>query len=114
MRRRNKRNAVAISSAGEVCGPDVRALEMLLDYAMMEGAELRLPLFVLLLRAAQLELMTQAGPGGGLHGGRRKAKIDQCLGAVECRSFVAPVLECCIEPAGDALHGPNPSLSIGD
>ena len=29
---------------------------MMLDYAILEGAELRLPLFVLLLRAARLEL----------------------------------------------------------
>jgi hypothetical protein len=41
----------------------MRALEMMLDYAILEGAELRLPLFVLLLRAARLEVMT--GGGGG-------------------------------------------------
>jgi hypothetical protein len=37
--------------------PDVRSLAMMLDYAIIEGAELRLPLFVLLLRAARVELM---------------------------------------------------------
>jgi hypothetical protein len=41
--------------------PDIRALEMMLDYAIIEGAELRLPMFVLLLRAARLELMTSVG-----------------------------------------------------
>jgi hypothetical protein len=44
----------------------MRALEMMLDYAILEGAELRLPLFVLLLRAARLELMT--GGGGDRRG----------------------------------------------
>lgn len=78
---------------------------MLLDYAMMEGAALRLPLFVLLLRTAQLELLTQVGSGGGLHERRRKAKIDESLGAVECRSVAEPVLQRCIEPAGDVLYG---------
>ena len=37
--------------------PDIHSLAMMLDYAIIEGAELRLPLFVLLLRAARLELM---------------------------------------------------------
>ena len=32
------------------------SLEMLLDYAIAEGCELRLPVFVLLLRMASLEL----------------------------------------------------------
>jgi hypothetical protein len=36
--------------------PDIRTLAMMLDYAILEGTELRLPLFVLLLRAAQIEL----------------------------------------------------------
>jgi len=44
--------------------PDIRMLAMMLDYAIIEGAELRLPLFVLLLRAARLELMSCAGPDG--------------------------------------------------
>jgi hypothetical protein len=44
--------------------PDIRALELMLDYAIVEGAELRLPRFVLLLRAAQLELTASLAPGG--------------------------------------------------
>ncbi len=96
--------------ADEGQGPDVRALEMLLDYAMMEGAELRLPLFVLLLRTAQLELMTRGGSGGGLHRRRRTAKISKSLGALECRSVAEPVVERSIEAAGDALKGSRPSL----
>jgi hypothetical protein len=34
----------------------VESLKMLLDYAIVEGAELHLPVFVLLLRMANLEL----------------------------------------------------------
>jgi hypothetical protein len=90
--------------------PDIRALEMLLDYAMMEGAALRLPLFVLLLRAAQLELMARAGSGGGLHGRRHTTKIEECPGAVERRSFPEPVVACRLETAGDAVHGPQPVI----
>ena len=37
----------------------------MLDYAILEGAGLRLPLFVLLLRAARLELMTGTATGDG-------------------------------------------------
>jgi hypothetical protein len=40
-----------------VSGPTaVESLKMLLDYAIAEGGELRLPVFVLLLRMANLEL----------------------------------------------------------
>lgn len=40
-----------------VSGPTaVESLKMLLDYAIAEGDELRLPVFVLLLRMANLEL----------------------------------------------------------
>jgi hypothetical protein len=40
-----------------VSGPTaVESLKMLLDYAIVEGSELRLPVFVLLLRMANLEL----------------------------------------------------------
>ena len=46
--------------------PDIHALEMMLDYAIIEGAELRLPMFVLLLRAARLELMSCAGAAQGV------------------------------------------------
>ena len=38
----------------------VASLKMLLDYAIAEGRELRLPVFVLLLRMASLELATSA------------------------------------------------------
>jgi hypothetical protein len=55
---------------------DVRTLEMMIDYAILEGAELRLPLFVLLLRAARLELMTgvatESGPPDRRGESRRK------------------------------------------
>jgi hypothetical protein len=62
---------------------DIHALEMILDYAIIEGAELRLPLFVLLLRTARLELMSA-------YGGERRVetKITDCLGT---ESFAAPV-----------------------
>jgi len=83
---------------------------MLLDYAIMEGAELRLPLFVLLLRAAQLELMTHTGSGGGLHERRHETKIGESLGAVECRSFAEHVPERCIEAARGVLQGPQPII----
>jgi hypothetical protein len=35
----------------------------MLDYAMLEGAEMRLPLFVTLLRLARLDLMDSLGSG---------------------------------------------------
>jgi len=37
----------------------IHSLEMMLDYAMMEGAELRSPLFVMLLRLARLALIDE-------------------------------------------------------
>ena len=103
MRRRTK------SAGEEKSGPDVRALEMLLDYAMIEGAELRLPLFVYLLRAAQLELKAHVGPGGGLHERSRKTKLGECPGVVEARFFAASGPERCIEVACD-VHGPQPVI----
>ena len=45
----------------------VRTLEAMLDYAIMEGAELRLPLFVYLLRLARLELTNSRKAGCGGH-----------------------------------------------
>jgi hypothetical protein len=49
------------SCASSVSGPTaVESLKMLLDYAIAEGAELRLPVFVLLLRMADLELTKNA------------------------------------------------------
>ena len=41
----------------------VESLKMLLDYAIVEGSELRLPVFVLLLRMANLELAKSARRG---------------------------------------------------
>jgi hypothetical protein len=38
----------------------VESLKMLLDYAIVEGSELRLPMFVLLLKMADLELAESA------------------------------------------------------
>jgi hypothetical protein len=73
---------------------DVRALEMMLDYAIVEGAELRLPLFVLLLRTARLELMTRIGAT------RRKTKIEEQADADELRSLAVPLLQRCIDTAG--------------
>jgi hypothetical protein len=65
----------------------IRALETMLDYAIIEGAELRLPLFVLLLRVARLELMTSIGAFGGLRDRRVETKITDCLGADAGSSF---------------------------
>jgi hypothetical protein len=39
--------------------PTTQGLERLLDYAIVEGAELRLPLFVFLLRLARLALLEE-------------------------------------------------------
>jgi len=59
-------NSPAARRPGHAPTPkDVRSLEMMLDYAIIEGAELRLPLFVLLLRAARLELATGSAAEGG-------------------------------------------------
>jgi hypothetical protein len=73
-------------SVGET---DIHALEMMLDYAIIEGAELRLPLFVLLLRTARLELMSSVGAGPYDH--CVETKITDCLGTDAARSFAAPV-----------------------
>jgi hypothetical protein len=69
---------------------EARTLEMMLDYAIVEGAALRLPLFVLLLRAAQLELTAGiAGrPGPGCR--RIETKIRDCLAACGVDSVGAP------------------------
>ena len=69
----------------------IRALETMLDYAIIEGAELRLPLFVLLLRTARLELMTSIGASGGPRDSRVETKITDCLGADAGRSFATSV-----------------------
>lgn len=88
--------------AGERHGPDIRALEMLLDYAMIEGAELRLPRFVLLLRSARLELENRMAAPNALRRRRRKAKIGQCQDS----AVAEPGLERWIAPASDVLNGP--------
>jgi hypothetical protein len=69
----------------------IRALETMLDYAIIEGAELRLPLFVLLLRVARLELMTGIGAPGGLRDRRVETKIKDCPGADAGSSFAMSV-----------------------
>jgi hypothetical protein len=69
----------------------IHALETMLDYAIIEGAELRLPLFVLLLRIARLELTTSIGASGGLRDRRVETKITDCLGADAGSSFAMSV-----------------------
>ena len=69
---------------------EVRALEMMLDYAIIEGAALRLPLFVLLLRAAQLELTAGIGARSGPDSRRIETKIRDCLAACGVESGGAP------------------------
>ena len=51
-------NTSHVSSASDSTA--VESLKMLLDYAIAEGDELRLPVFVLLLRMAKLELSKSA------------------------------------------------------
>ena len=48
-----KRNFTGKAESSRTAG---KGLETMLDYAIVEGAELRLPLFVLLLRLARLAL----------------------------------------------------------
>jgi hypothetical protein len=68
---------------------EARTLEMMLDYAIVEGAALRLPLFVLLLRAAQVELTAGlAAPGPGCR--RIETKLRDCLAAYGVDSVGAP------------------------
>ncbi len=55
-----------MTQANETAAPipsarTLESLEMLLDYALLEGAEMRLPLFVLLLHMARLELTHSVG-----------------------------------------------------
>jgi hypothetical protein len=72
------------------CSNEVRGLEMMLDYAIIEGAALRLPLFVLLLRAAQLEL-TEGIAGRSGPGCRRiEMNIRDCLAACGVDSVGTP------------------------
>jgi hypothetical protein len=83
---------------------DVRTLEMMLDYAIVEGAELRLPLFVLLMRMARLELMTSIDGSGRMGERSRKVKVKDRASAAECRSFAEPILERWIGACGAALE----------
>jgi hypothetical protein len=69
---------------------EARTLEMMLDYAIVEGAALRLPLFVLLLRAAQLELTAGIAGRGGPGCRRIETKIRDCLAAYGVESIDAP------------------------
>lgn len=69
---------------------------MMLDYAIIEGAELRLPLFVLLLRTARLELMTSIGALGGLADPRVETRIKDCF---------APQVAGLSTPAGEWPQG---------
>jgi hypothetical protein len=69
---------------------EARTLEMLLDYAIVEGAALRLPLFVLLLRAAQIELTEGLPAGGGADCRRIETKFRDCLAACGVDSIGAP------------------------
>ena len=62
---------------------------MMLDYAIVEGAALRLPLFVLLLRAAQLELTAGIAARGGPGCRRIETKIRDCLAACGVESVDA-------------------------
>ncbi len=54
------RGAPAEHFAPQVASPE-KAIELMLDYAIMEAAELRLPVLVYLLRMAQLELSVVTG-----------------------------------------------------
>src|SRR5262249_11403213 len=69
---------------------EARSLEMMLDYAIVEGAALRLPLFVLLLRAAQLELTGGIEERGGPDGRHIEMKIRDCLAACGVESGGTP------------------------
>jgi hypothetical protein len=79
---------------------EVRTLEMMLDYAIVEGAALRLPLFVLLLRAAQLELTAGIAAHGGPGCRRIETKIRDCLAA------------CGVDSGGDPDEGPHGSMDL--
>ena len=90
---------------------DIRSLEMMLDYAILEGAELRLPMFVLLLRTARLELMTSIAAHGGPADRSRRPKIKDRSGAAECRTFAEPILQRWVEAGGEQAE---PSLVTYD
>jgi hypothetical protein len=56
-----RRRARARSSESTATASDVSALAAMLDYAIAEGAKMRMPLFVCLLRLALLALKEEAG-----------------------------------------------------
>ncbi|HLH91228.1 MAG TPA: hypothetical protein VKX28_22470 [Xanthobacteraceae bacterium] len=56
---------------------------MMLDYAIIEGAELRLPRFVLLLRAARLELMNCIDDGPTAIESRPRLTPPRALAALD-------------------------------
>lgn len=58
--RQSKRN----SSEAAVNAGDVTAVAAMLDYAMVEGTKMRLPLFVCLLRLALMALREESGTAG--------------------------------------------------
>ena len=91
----------------------IRALETMLDYAIIEGAELRLPLFVLLLRVARLELMTGIGASGGLRDPRVETKITDCLGADAGSSFAMSVPQPHRTGPGTQVPG-DPTVNMQD
>jgi len=71
--------------------PDINTLAMMLDYAIIEGAELRLPLFVLLLRAARLELMNCIDAGGpGAVDSRPRLTLPRVLATLDEASASSP------------------------
>ena len=53
-------NRTQRSEAPATTARDMSGLEAMLDYAIMEGAEMRLPLFVCLLRLARMALKEEA------------------------------------------------------
>jgi len=57
--RHAKRHAAAANAR------DVTAVAAMLDYAIAEGAKMRMPLFVCLLRLALLALKEESGGGNG-------------------------------------------------
>jgi hypothetical protein len=71
--------------------PDIHTLAVMLDYAIIEGAELRLPLFVLLLRAARLELMNCIDADGAVQS-RPQLTLPRALAALDEASASSPSL----------------------
>ena len=103
----------AKAAGGDGDETTIRALETMLDYAIIEGAELRLPLFVLLLRVARLELMTGIGASGGLRDPRVETKITDCLGADAGRSFAMTVPQPHRTGPGTQVPG-DPTVNMQD